>query len=256
MNLLSNIDFTDFYFNGHFLSDFGGFIGGLEYFEQLSLLPSRSYNTDRAIGQDGETVFSSHLDPRPFEIPIFFKKLDDAGLRNIAGWLNTKSPEWFHYKNDTLKIKCTLDTNGTYLDSITLKEGACKLKFIAHDPFYYEINETVHNYPSLTGTTHRFNLQNKGNEDSFPCISMWGSGTVKINIYKNTLSNLYTSCEIINLTSGVELDTKKRTCLTQSGGQMFNNFIGKFPVLPVGNYIFEVIGNVTRINIKPNFRFV
>lgn len=256
MNLISNIDFTDFYFNGHFLSDFGGFIGGLDKLEQHSLLPSRIYTTDRAIGQDGESVFSSYLSPRTFELPVFFESLDYAGIRNIAGWLNTKQPEWFYFKGDTLKIKCTLDTNGTFLDTITLKDGYSVIKFIAYDPYYYEIVETVHNYSSLTGTTHRFNLINKGNEESFPFVSIWGSGTVKINIYKNTTTHLYTSCEIKNLTSGVELDTKNRTCLTQSSGQMFHNFSGNFPVLPTGNYIIEIIGNVTRANIKPNFRFI
>lgn len=225
------------------------------------LLPSREYTTDRVIGQDGETVFSSRLEPRVFEVPVFFNKIDDIGLRKIAGWLNTKTDQWFFYKGDNLKIKCTLDSNGTVLESLGYSEnrvdnGSISLKFIAHDPYFYEINETIHNYESLTLTTNRFNLLNSGNEVVFPHISIWGTGNITINVYEENLSQLYTSCTVNNLVSGVELDTKYRTCLTQSGGQMFNNFSGNFPLLPVGNYILEVIGSVLKVTVNPHFRYV
>ena len=91
---------------------------------------------------------------------------------------------------------------------------------------------------------------------AFPFISIWGTGNISIKTYEENLSKLYTSCTVNSLVSGVELDTKYRTCLTQSGGQMFNNFSGNFPLLPVGNYILEVIGSVSKVTVTPHFRFV
>lgn len=256
MNLISNIDFIDFYFNGHFLSEYGGFIGGTENLSQYPLLPSRVYTTDRVIGQDGVTVFDSYLEPRMFEIPIFFEEIDYAGIRKIASWLNTATDEWFYFKGDTLKIKCTLDSNGTDLESLAGADGGVSLKFIAHDPYYYELVSTEYTYANLTGTTNTYNLNNDGGANALPFLSIWGDGTITVNVYKESKSNLYTTCVVTGLVTGVELNTKYRTCLTQSGAQMFNNFNGQFPMLPTGNYILEILGNINKLTLKPNYRYV
>lgn len=84
MNILENINFYDFSFNGKKLSDFDGIIGGSDPLTSYPLLPSITYVTDRAIGQDGMTVFESYLEPRTFEVPVFFENIDDGGIRKIA----------------------------------------------------------------------------------------------------------------------------------------------------------------------------
>ena len=61
-----------------------GIIGGSDPLTSYPLLPSRTYVTDRAIGQDGMTVFESYLEPRTFEVPVFFENIDDGGIRKIA----------------------------------------------------------------------------------------------------------------------------------------------------------------------------
>lgn len=261
MKSILDIDFTDFYFNGHYLSQFGGFIGGTERLSKYPLLPSRNYTTDRAIGQDGETVFDSYLEPRQFEVPIFFDKLDNIGIRKIAGWLNTKTDQWFFYKGDALKIKCTLDSNGTFLDQLgnssnRIDNGFISLKFIAHDPYFYEITPTIYDYQSLTSTLNRFSFTNLGNEESLPFLSIWGNGTISIKVYSESLSNLLTSCTVTDLITGVELNTRYRTCTAQSGAPLFHKFSGKYPILPTGNYIIEIIGPVSRIKIDPNYRYI
>ena len=259
MNLVSNLDFMDFYFNGHWLSEFGGMIGGKEGLSDYPLLPSRVYTTDRAIKQDGVTVFDSYLEPRVFEVPIVFEDIDYKGLRAISGWLNSKTDQWFYYKDDTLKIRCALDNSANDIEFLGFSNGKrggeTSLKFIAHDPYYYELDETIYDYKNLTNTTNTYNLTNTGNEFSFPVFSIWGTGTIAIKLY-DADNFLISTCTVSNLTTGFVLDSKSRTCYTQSGAPHFNSFEGRYPLFPVGNYKVEVIGSATDIKITPRYRFV
>lgn len=92
MDKIKNINFYDFSFNGKKISEMGGIVGGSEPLTSYPLLPQRSYVTDRAIDQDGQTVFQSYLEPRTFEVPVFFEEIDKAGIRRIAAWLDTPNP--------------------------------------------------------------------------------------------------------------------------------------------------------------------
>lgn len=253
MNLIKNIDFTDFYFNGHWLSDFGGMIGGTDPIKEYPLLPEREYITDRAINQDGETLFNSYLKTRTFEVPIFFESLDDVGIRQIAQWLDSPSPSWFYFKNDTLKIKCVLDSGGSNLENLAIYGGTTSLKFLAFDPFYYELKETYVEKTGLTTTSTTLSYKNKGYE-SFCELKLWGSGTINITVYKD--KDVYKTCTITDVVSGIILNSVNHTCTSISGANKLDFFDGQFPTIPSGNYKIAIEGNVSTIYFYPYYRFI
>lgn len=254
MNLLRNIDFIDFYFNGHYLSEFGGIVGGTDPLKQYPLLPTRSYITDKATGQDGVYVFGSFLEPRAFEVPVFFENIDYAGLRNIAAWLNTPEDTWFYFKGDDLKIKCSVD--GEYLlDSLSGENGQVYLKFIAHDPYYYQINEDIIVFDNLQTGEKDFLIENIGNQPCYPTFTFYSD--VQVWILTEDKNTIISECLVNNIPSGsVVIDSYNCNCLTGAGANWFNQFWGEFPVLPTGKFCLRVSGNTQRIEIQPNFRWI
>ena len=72
-------NFMDFVFRDKKLSDFGGFVGSADGgIKEYSVLPKRSYTTDKAIGSDIETVYASNLEPRCLTSLLYLRKLQMA----------------------------------------------------------------------------------------------------------------------------------------------------------------------------------
>lgn len=253
MNKIKNIDFTDFYFNGHWLSEFGGMIGGTEPIKDYPLLPEREYITDRAINQDGETLFNSYLKTRTFEVPIFFENIDQVGIRKIAQWLNSPSPDWFYYRNDSLKIKCVLDSGGSNLESLAVYGGTANLKFIAFDPYYYQLTNTVIEKNNIATTKTSLSYVNEGSE-CFCVLKLWGSGTIKVTVYKD--SDVFKSCTVTDVVSGIIIDSLNHTCDAISGANKLDFFDGEFPTIPNGNYKIMIEGNISTLYFLPIYRFI
>lgn len=254
MKTIQNIDFLDFYFNGHYLSEFGGMIGGADRLSEYPLLPKRNFITDRAIGQDGNTVFDSYLDPRQFEVPIFFENIDSAGIRNIAAWLNVKEDVPFWYKGDSLKLSCTLDANDFSLETISGADGHTSLKFIAHDPYFYEVNPSAFEY-ELSEKSNTISFENLGTVECYPLISIIGSGEITLSIIDSNKNEL-SKCTIKDVKQGVFLDSTQHTCYTVDLANSYQNFSGTFPIIPVGKSNIKVEGNVTTITVTPNYRWI
>ena len=255
MNLINNIDFYDFYFNGHYLSEFGGIVGGSEPLKQYPLLPNRTYITDKAADQDGVYVFGSYLEPRTFEVPVFFENIDEHGLRNIAAWLNSEEDQWFHYKDDDLKIKCSVDGEGT-LETIAGLDGQTYIKFIAHDPYYYKLSEEQIIKTNLSGTSNEFLLTNIGNQKCFPTIKIIGSGDITVSILNTDKTITYSSCTITSVVSAVTLDSLYCNCLSGSGANWFDKFDGTFPLFPSGKFVLKIEGPISAVYISPNYRWI
>ena len=135
---LTEIDITDFYFNNHWLSDFGGIVAGKSGFTSYSLLPSKEIKTEKIIGVDGELITNVRYNPRTFVVPVYFS--DITRIRDIAGWLNVKKPMDFNCGKDMVKIKCMFDS-AVDIQNYNLT-GTTELKFIAHNPYFSLISES------------------------------------------------------------------------------------------------------------------
>lgn len=245
MRDIDNIDFTDFCFNGRYLSDLGGMVasnnGGSLTF---SILPSREYITDRPFYGDEEIVFSTKLNPRVWEVPVFFEDLSNVNIRQIAAWLMSNEDAPFYYKGDTARINCRLDSDAFNLDTYSGIEGLTSLKFIAHDPHYYDINSTQETL-SVTSVVTQPVMINTGNTRT-PCkLKIKGNGTIKVYVISESSENSTTLCVVSNVVDGVIIDSEKMTCKSLTGVDMYRTFAGIWPMIPNGKYRISVEGAIS-----------
>lgn len=135
-------------------------------------------------------------------------------------------------------------------------DGQANLKFIAHDPYYYEANPVVYEYTGLSGDTFTYNYENKGQSISYPVIELYGSGEFTITV-KGSDGSVLSECIISNVTSGVIVDSMYGNVLGASGASFYNNFDGRFPYIPKNDgYSVEITGSALRIKITPNYRWI
>lgn len=247
MYKFDNNHFMDFEFGGTKLSELGGFVGGNGGLKQYPLIPNRNYVTDKPIGSNITTVFSSSLEPRQFEVPIVFEQLTDGKIREVAMWLDSPKPKKFMYVGDTVYINACLDGDFTFQSSSGV-DGQVSLKFIAHDPYYYSTTEQSKTITNITSGTD-YEYTNNGVEDLPPYITIGATGTVQLEVFDSN-KKLYTSTIITNATGGVIIDSTNEVCTTLSGSNMFND-IDNFPLLPHGRFYLRVTGNkITNLNMK------
>lgn len=249
----------DFYFNGHYLSEFGGYVGSRDGgLKSYPLLPSRSYSTDHAIDQDGETIYSSRLEPRPFEVPVVFEDLSETGLRKIAGWLNSPAPSKFFYRDEELFINCVLDTDAFNAETSCGVDGQIPLKFIAHDPYYYSRTDFTHVWSTVPLNTP-IQMHCDANVICFPFMKIKGTKDITITIlgHDNKGDVVRNVTNIKNCVTGVNINTKTKDCLSLSG-EYFSGNIDNFPIIPSGDYTitFSTTGTLTEVSMTYKERYI
>lgn len=106
-------------------------------------------------------------------------------------------------------------------------------------PFKYFINGKMKKTITVSGTV----LNNFGNKEALPILTVYGSGNITVNINGRAfvLSNLTNSITIISEIQEVA-DNK---------GDIME---GDFPYFDIGKNIITWSGNVTKIEITPNWR--
>lgn len=239
MNKFTELNFYDFSYKGKKLSDFGGVVASSQGLKEYSLLPARAYVTDRPLNSDVTNVYSSSLEPRVFEVPIFFEKLSNGTIRNIARWLDSPTPEKFQWVGDDVYINASLDATDFIVTSISGKDGLMQIKFIAFDPFYYNENLTQHTQTLTSGKTYTY--QNNGCEELYPYLTIACNGTIKLEVVDEN-GDIYTTTNITNITGGVIINSETRECTLLSGASHFA-YIDSFPVFPNGSFGVKITGN-------------
>lgn len=252
MNVISDINTYDFFFNGHFLSEFGGYVGSTDGgLKKYPFLPSREYATDSPLEYDGEYVFDSHLAPREWEVPIVFDNIDDAGLRQVAGWLDTSTAAKFYYADDTVYIMACLNGDNNDISSVSGKDGEITLNFIAHDPFYYAINPSTYTFTNIMQDTKShaniYNMINAGTKTAFPTISVMATHSFVLNVLDSTQTQVASLIvDLDDVTTGstqfgklpIVIESRYCTC-TCGDYNLYGCVKSKFPLLPVGVFYFS-----------------
>lgn len=241
MHKFTDLDFYDFTFNGRKLSDFGGYVGSADGgLKQYSLLPARSYVTDRPLNSDITYQFGSSLESRVFEVPVVFEQLHDGDLRNIAAWLDSPTPSEFSFVGDDVYINACLDSADFFAQSTSGQDAQIPLKFICNDPFYYELELTQYTLTNLV-SGQAYTYTNHGYGELYPYITLACSGSVKIEILDSN-GNVHTTTNITNITGGVKINSQTLECTLLSGASHFA-YIDNFPVIPQGNFSIKVTGS-------------
>lgn len=242
MNKTSTMDFMDFSFKGKKLSDFGWYVGGNDGgIKSYSVLPSRTYVTDHSIGMDGETVYASRLEPRAFELCIFNENLQDGDIRKLAGWLDSPTPQKFYYVGDDVYCMACLDSQAFEAENFGMVAGQVVLKFMMHDPHYYNLTPTTRTINDLkSGTTYTF--KNNSTAEIFPFIQVGCSGSLKIEVYDGD-NNLLSTTNVTNITGGVKIFCETQDATLLSTAPHFQ-YIDTFPVFPeCGDFKMKFTGS-------------
>ena len=255
MNKFEGLTFDDFIYKGKKLSNFGGYVGSTDSgLKTYSLLPSRSYVTDKPLGSDITTVYDSSLEPRTFEVPIVFDELTDGKLREIAMWLDSPVPYQFQWVGDDVYINACLDSTDFNAQSSSGIDGQIPLKFLANDPFYYAVNLTQYTITSpVSGQLYTY--ANDGYGDLPPFITITCSGDVKVEILDSN-QEVYTTTNITDITAGVKINSETLECTLLSGASHFAH-IDNFPMLPQGTFSLKVTGSsLTNIVLEYRERYL
>lgn len=245
--------YSDFYFNGKKLSDFGGII--VEQYENMrSLTPSQDVETKSIPGMDGEIPIATKYSSRTWTENIFFENMVD--VRDISLWIGNKQDTEFYYINDDVKIKARIPDEiqfNMYTGDKESFAGLMSIPFIAYDPYYYLIDPLSYQF-STTGIK---TFENKGNVTSMPIIRFEVVGTQNIKFSIN--NKLY---ELKNISEWCEIDTRKRSVKDSKGNQRMNFYsegdkIAKFPLLNIGENTFDLkLGSIKKVIIECNCKFI
>lgn len=111
-------------------------------------------------------------------------------------------------------------------------------------PFKYAVTNNL-----ITITQSGTNLINPGTIYSLPKFYIYGSGDVQIKINDEEFS-------ISNLQNKIIVDSTLYDCYDDNLNNLNSKVIGNFPVLKVDNNIIDWTGNVTKIEILPNWRWL
>lgn len=239
MNKTRSIDFMDFNFGGKKLSSLGWFVGGNDSgIKNYSVLPSRSYVTDSSIGMNGETVYASKLDPRPFEVCIFKEDIADGDIRKLATFLNSPVPKKFYFEGDDVYINACLDSQAFECEDFATVAGQVPLKFIAHNPLFYSLKPVSKTLSSVTSGTKYTCVDKSTVENITVHIRVACSGSLTIKIY-DANDKLLSTSNITDITGGVDIYTETQDVTLLSGVSHFDK-IDNFPQFPSDGGDFKI----------------
>lgn len=110
-------------------------------------------------------------------------------------------------------------------------------------PFKYSRNDNP-----IIKITETKEITNPGTVESTPVITIYGYGSIDLNINDNIIN-------LTNVADHIIIDSEIMDCYRD--GQLMNNYMkGNFPMFKVGTNKISWMGNVQRIEIKPNWRWL
>ncbi|TCT14571.1 putative phage tail component-like protein [Natranaerovirga pectinivora] len=111
-------------------------------------------------------------------------------------------------------------------------------------PFKY----AVQNNPLIiveSGTT----LYNPGSFESLPLLTVYGNGNINLNINN-------TEIQLTEVTNRIILNSEIEACYDNNHNSLDTKMNGKFPILKSGQNTISYTGNVDKIEILPNWRWL
>ena len=121
----------------------------------------------------------------------------------------------------------------------------CLKRFIVEfevQPFGYDVFE------QNIMKTAPFNLFNIGTFEAEPIITIFGAGN--ITLYVNN-QNIY----LKEIADSITIDSEMQNAYN-GAASMNNKMQGEFPILSLGENHITWLGNVTRLEIQPNWRWI
>ena len=203
----------------------------------------KKYETIEVEGRDGAlTKFIGYQDLKfTLKFNILFQNDIKQKLREIKGLLSQAktlafddSPNFF-YKVKRAQISDT--------ETIIKQSGVFSVEFIA-DPFEFE-SSSVLEYENVYS-----NLLIRNNTTYFsqPVLKIFGQGNIKLFVNDELV-------EVKNINEGITIDSEMQEAY-YNDNNMNHQMLGSFPVFEIGENKIRTEGNVNKIEILPNWRWL
>ena len=202
----------------------------------------KKYESTEVEGRDGSlTRFIGYEDLKfSLNFNILFQSDIKQKLREIkgvlaqAGTLSFDDAPNFFYKIKRCQISET--------ESVIKASGVFSVEFVA-EPYEYETSATG-NY-----SVKSFTIANKTTTTALPIIKIYGSGTVVLTVNGKGIT-------LTDLTTDITIDSNLQEAYSGLTVNMNANMSGEFPILKTGNNTITITGNVTKTEIKNNWRWL
>ncbi|MGO5076124.1 distal tail protein Dit [Clostridium sporogenes] len=172
---------------------------------------------------------------KPVEFDYFNNNFDD-----IKTWLSGTGEVIFSNEPDRY-YKARI-INKIALNQVLKKFHSGIVQFDCQ-PFGYSRNDS-----SIIKITETKEINNPGTMQSTPVITIYGYGNIDLNINDNIIN-------LTNVSNHIIIDSEIMDCYRD--GQLMNNYMrGDFPIFKPGINKISWMGNVQRIEIKPNWRWL
>lgn len=202
----------------------------------------KKYETIEVEGRDGAlTKFLGYQDLKfTLKFNILFQDDIKQKLREIKGLLSVTrtlafddSPNFF-YKIKRAQISDT--------ETIIKQSGVFSVEFIA-DPFEYE-SSSVLEYLNPSNLI----IRNNTSYFSQPVLKIFGQGNIKLFVNDELV-------EVKNINEGITIDSEMQEAY-YNNDNMNHQMLGDFPIFAIGENKIRLEGNVNKIEILPQWRWL
>ena len=202
----------------------------------------KKYETIEVEGRDGAlTKFIGYQDLKfSLKFNILFQSDIKQKLREIKGLLSVAktlafddSPNFF-YKIKRCQISDT--------ETIIKQSGVFSVEFIA-DPFEFE-SSSVLEYENPSNLL----IRNNTTYFSQPIIKIHGKDNIKLFVNDDLI-------EIKQINEGIVIDSEMQEAY-YNNDNMNHQMLGDFPIFGIGENKIRLEGNVNKIEILPNWRWL
>ena len=202
----------------------------------------KKYETIEIEGRDGAlTKFIGYQDLKfTLKFNILFQDDIKQKLREIKGLLSVTrtlafddSPNFF-YKIKRAQISDT--------ETIIKSSGVFSVEFIA-DPFEYE-SSSVLEYENPSNLL----IRNNTTYFSQPVLKIFGQGNIKLFVNDELV-------EVKNINEGITIDSEMQEAY-YNNDNLNHQMLGDFPIFEIGENKIRLEGNIDKIEILPNWRWL
>ena len=202
----------------------------------------KKYETIEIEGRDGAlTKFLGYQDLKfTLKFNILFQNDIKQKLREIKGLLSVAktlsfddSPNFF-YKIKRAQISDT--------ETIIKQSGVFSVEFIC-DPFEYE-SSSVLEYENPSNLL----IRNNTTYFSQPVLKIFGQGNIKLFVNDELV-------EVKNINEGITIDSEMQEAY-YNNDNLNHQMLGDFPIFEIGENKIRLEGNIDKIEILPNWRWL
>ncbi len=202
----------------------------------------KKYETIEVEGRDGAlTKFIGYQDLKfSLNFNILFQDDIKQKLREIKGLLSVAktlafddSPNFF-YKIKRCQISDT--------ETIIKQSGVFSVEFVA-DPFEFE-SSSVLEYENPSNLL----IRNNTTYFSQPVLKIFGQGNIKLFVNDDLI-------EVKNINEGIVIDSEMQEAYYQNN-TMNHQMLGDFPIFAIGENKIRTEGNIDKIEILPQWRWL